>query len=54
MHTILRLAAPAGFAGDHPGRPHGTVVAFGYDSPVTGTRRSANVYLPPGYTTTQR
>ncbi len=28
---------------------HGQVVPFEYDSTVTGTRRKANVYLPPGY-----
>jgi len=47
-------AAPAGFADDHPGQPHGSVVPFAYDSPVTHTRRTANVYLPPGYTAQRR
>ena len=28
---------------------HGQVVPFEYDSTVTGTRRKANIYLPPGY-----
>jgi enterochelin esterase-like enzyme len=41
--------APAGF--DQPGtdRRTGKVEIFAYDSTVTGTRREANVYLPPGY-----
>lgn len=47
-------AAPAGFADAHPDRAQGKVVPFTYDSPVTGTRRSANVYLPPGYSAQQR
>jgi enterochelin esterase-like enzyme len=42
-------AAPAGFSKARTDIPHGRVEAFGYDSPVTGTRRTANVYLPPGY-----
>jgi enterochelin esterase-like enzyme len=46
--------APAGFADEYPGRPRGTVVTFSYDSPVTHTRRTANVYLPPGYTAQRR
>ena len=29
--------------------PAGRIEAFEYDSAVTGTRRKANVYLPPGY-----
>lgn len=42
-------AAPAGFAQVRPGIAQGRVEAFSYDSPVTGTRRTANVYVPPGY-----
>ncbi len=41
--------APAGFDQPRPGVPQGEVVLFSYDSTVTGTRREANVYLPPGY-----
>jgi enterochelin esterase-like enzyme len=40
---------PAGFAEVRPGIEHGTVEEFSYDSNVTGTRRKAAVYLPPGY-----
>jgi enterochelin esterase-like enzyme len=40
---------PAGFADAQSGVAHGKVEAFTYDSVVTGARRSANVYLPPGY-----
>ncbi|HEX6706185.1 MAG TPA: alpha/beta hydrolase-fold protein [Albitalea sp.] len=42
-------AAPAGFSEVRPDIAHGRVEAFSYDSPVTGTRRTANIYLPPGY-----
>ena len=42
--------APAGFAELRPGVEQGRVEAFNYDSGVTGTRRTANVYLPAGYT----
>ena len=45
---------PAGFADVHPGVAQGTVVEFSYDSPVTGTQRKANVYLPPGYSAQRR
>jgi enterochelin esterase-like enzyme len=41
--------APAGFADPRPGVAQGRLEAFGYDSAVTGTRRTASVYLPPGY-----
>jgi enterochelin esterase-like enzyme len=47
-------AAPAGFADDKAGNVRGTVAAFAYDSGVTGTRRKASVYLPPGYTAQRR
>jgi enterochelin esterase-like enzyme len=40
---------PAGFADTQPGAPQGRVEELSYDSPVTGTRRKASVYLPPGY-----
>ena len=41
--------APAGYQTPRSGIPHGRVEPFEYDSGVTGTRRKANVYLPPGY-----
>jgi len=41
--------APAGFKTPRVGVPPGRVEPFEYDSTVTGTRRKANVYLPPGY-----
>ncbi|WP_377704314.1 alpha/beta hydrolase [Pseudoduganella sp. UC29_71] len=40
---------PAGFADTQPNAPQGRVEELSYDSPVTGTRRKASVYLPPGY-----
>lgn len=40
---------PAGFKTAQPGIPHGKIESFEYDSTVTGTRRKANVYLPPDY-----
>lgn len=41
--------APADFRTRRPDIAHGRVESFEYDSKVTGTRRKANVYLPPGY-----
>ena len=41
--------APAGFKTARPGVPAGRLELFEYDSGVTGNRRKANVYLPPGY-----
>jgi enterochelin esterase-like enzyme len=41
--------APEGFKTPQPGVPPGKLEVFEYDSTVTGTRRKANVYLPPGY-----
>jgi enterochelin esterase-like enzyme len=41
--------APEGFKTPRPGVPQGKLELFEYDSGVTGTRRKANVYLPPGY-----
>ncbi len=41
--------APAGFKTPRPGVPASKLELFEYDSGVTGTRRKANVYLPPGY-----
>ncbi len=40
---------PAGFKTPRAGVAQGRVEAFEYDSTVTGTRRKANVYLPPDY-----
>lgn len=42
-------APPPGFADEGQGIARGKVEDFAYDSPVTGTRRSAKVYLPAGY-----
>jgi enterochelin esterase-like enzyme len=41
--------APAGFNARREGVPSGRIETFEYESAVTGTRRKANVYLPPGY-----
>ncbi|MES1166936.1 MAG: alpha/beta hydrolase-fold protein [Pseudomonadota bacterium] len=41
--------APAGYKVRREGVPAGRIEPFEYDSAVTGTRRKANVYLPPGY-----
>ena len=41
--------APEGFNRRRAGVPAGRLEPFEYDSAVTGTRRKANVYLPPGY-----
>jgi enterochelin esterase-like enzyme len=41
--------APDGFKTQRAGSAHGRIEQFEYDSTVTGTRRKANVYLPPGY-----
>jgi enterochelin esterase-like enzyme len=45
---------PAGFAGAQPGIAHGTPATLTYASIVTGTKRSANVWLPAGYDKTRR
>ncbi len=47
-------APPAGFADAKEGAVQGQVAEFSYDSGVTGTRRKASVYLPPGYTAQRR
>lgn len=44
---------PAGFR-SLAGALQGRLEAFEYDSAVTGTRRRAQVYLPPGYTRERR
>jgi enterochelin esterase-like enzyme len=41
--------APEGFDKPRPGTESARVELFSYDSSVTGVRREANVYLPPGY-----
>src|SRR6185312_787827 len=41
--------APAGFDAPPPGGMKGRTEIFEYDSSVTGARRKAAVYLPPGY-----
>jgi enterochelin esterase-like enzyme/lysophospholipase L1-like esterase len=47
-------AAPAGFAAERAGVAHGRVEEFSYQSAVTGGRRKAQVYLPPGYSAGKR
>jgi enterochelin esterase-like enzyme len=47
-------APPPGFRDVRPGVVQGRVEVFGYDSAVTGTRRKATVYLPPGYSSARR
>ncbi|MQA18493.1 GDSL-type esterase/lipase family protein [Rugamonas rivuli] len=47
-------AAPAGFADVRANVAQGRVEEFSYDSNVTGTRRKASVYLPPGYSKDRR
>jgi len=42
-------AAPAGFDARREGVPAGLVERIEFDSKVTGGRRPASVYLPPGY-----
>ena len=45
---------PAGFADAQPGRAQGKVETFTYASSVTNKRRTANVWLPPGYDKSHR
>jgi enterochelin esterase-like enzyme len=45
---------PAGFADAQPGRAQGKVETFTYASSVTNKRRTANVWLPPGYDKSRR
>ncbi|KQW49779.1 MULTISPECIES: esterase family protein [unclassified Roseateles] len=47
-------APPTGFADARPGVAAGRVEEFSYASGVTGTRRSASVYLPAGYSAEKR
>jgi len=47
-------APPAGFADPRAGVAAGRIEEFSYASEVTGTRRKAVVYLPPGYSTQRR
>ncbi|HLP03144.1 MAG TPA: alpha/beta hydrolase-fold protein [Opitutaceae bacterium] len=41
--------APEGYKTPRADITHGRIEKFEYNSTVTGTRRKANVYLPPGY-----
>ncbi len=41
--------APDGFKNPRTDQAHGRIEVFEYDSTITGTRRKANIYLPPGY-----
>jgi enterochelin esterase-like enzyme len=47
-------AAPVGFADERAGIAHGRVEEFSYESAETGTRRKAQVSLPPGYAADKR
>ena len=46
--------APAGFDVRRPGIPSGRVERVEYDSKVTGNKRPAMVYTPPGYSPARR
>ncbi|HEY4299234.1 MAG TPA: alpha/beta hydrolase-fold protein [Candidatus Didemnitutus sp.] len=46
--------APAGFKTPRADVPAGRVEIFTYQSTVTGTRRKANVCLPPGYSANRK
>ena len=46
--------APAGFDSPRAGGLKGRLESFDYDSTVTGRRRKARVYLPPGYSSGQK
>ncbi|HVU18144.1 MAG TPA: alpha/beta hydrolase-fold protein [Candidatus Didemnitutus sp.] len=45
---------PAGYRDLPPAGLRGRLEAFEYESAVTGSRRKAQVYLPPGYTSDKR
>ena len=47
-------AAPAGFDAQREGVPAGRVERVEFDSKVTGGKRPASVYLPPGYSADTR
>ena len=47
-------AAPAGFDARREGVPAGVVELIEFDSKVTGGKRPASVYLPPGYSADQQ
>src|SRR5688572_19373452 len=47
-------AAPAGFDARREGVPAGLVERVEFDSKVTGGKRPASVYLPPGYSADQK
>lgn len=46
-------AAPAGFDMRRENIPHGSVESIEFESTVTGGKRPATVYLPPGYSREQ-
>jgi enterochelin esterase-like enzyme len=46
--------APEGFKTPQAGVPKGKTETFEYDSKVTGTRRRATIYLPPGYSSDKK
>jgi enterochelin esterase-like enzyme len=47
-------AAPAGFDARREGAPAGLVERVEFDSKVTGGKRPASVYLPPGYSADEK
>src|SRR5512134_2200703 len=47
-------AAPGGFDARREGAPAGRVERVEFDSKVTGGKRPASVYLPPGYSADQK
>ena len=48
------LSAPEGFDVRKPGIQAGRVERIEYDSKVTGNKRPAVVYLPPGYSAARK
>ncbi|HET8697450.1 MAG TPA: alpha/beta hydrolase-fold protein, partial [Gammaproteobacteria bacterium] len=47
-------AAPAGFDMHRDGVPAGRIEKFEFDSKVTGNKRPASIYLPPGYSANKK
>jgi enterochelin esterase-like enzyme len=47
-------AAPAGFDMRREGVPAGRIEKIEFDSKVTGNKRPASIYLPPGYSTSRK
>lgn len=45
---------PEGFKAHRDGVPHGAITLFEYESKTVGTRRKANVYTPPNYSSEKK